>query len=1520
MPREQKIINKFEGGIQNHADNKDIPDNSVESAVDAMFDIGGQIRLMGRDAPHAIITDEAISGYTTPGYGLFSFNTDFSISTNKELNTKALAIQQTGTIGIYDGVLDPDIEDVSQIRTDEIDIHEPNSSFGSPESHELDFYYVDGTLRLNDGNFNNPIHYPKSYKYIDKTWFSGSGEVVFKVNNNADETGDWMYQHSYLLPPSVNAVDGAEGSNAYQLFSRTSFADPASNMADGNISLLAEFDTDEDTGEWLPTTLKVGVSFQYDDGQESQVTPFYHSLATTVDNTKLTLTPYVRMNNDPTLTQGNHDFDFPSFVSGVNYYYIGDDTGDFADPLFLGYFHFGTSAIDTAYFETHEGNRSTETHTYTEAQNEYKTAAVDIETIPVLTYEIRNGYNNETKSIFARRKASVIANRRAYIGAVDTYEPEVNSLAIDKVNVEGYAYSNYRNCAKECAIKPLSTNLDRMIKSPVNKFDTFPEENFVDVAINDGESIIALHSYADRILQFKQNNVYVLNISEDYEYLEAQYKYAGIQKPYQIAETRYGIAWVNHSGCYLWNGEGEPTNLIEGKLDSFVSDETNIEVSFKGWNEFIGISGMVGYIPRLKQLVVLSDPVDVGFGNVMIYDFTTKSWAFGHDRVTVAQKSNIINNYDNSCMFIGGDYSGNELYTKSITRSRSNGLNAQWILSDLNFITAASTFLKIGDTQITDTLDYPASTGIFNSFADYLFNKLESYSANNGELTFYQDGDTIAIIRDVSNMSSSGNPPDDIINDTYSGETLAWDNTGNITSGVPTVFDREALAAVPYKCNGSVWSDVTHGWVHDFYMFTLISFSFGYNGLLIDGNQDGAGQNMNMQDYGNNPSWFSFSNIFSHWALTGMYQDTGYTQINFQSNTPQVLVHTATSYMLRKLKTDGSDNIGSSTLTVAMTTGNFSGISGTVSSFSLVSGSVNPVDTISAGGVTQGDDHTNIALSAFGLTEAMGGGDTTKFYTGGQPGESGALIVPSSTPPIYESVTVTCPSVVFRNLHPRGSRARAGGKTDKIEISILGDQSSNFVSGGYYNITNADSNENNLTKMRLSYIQTYIDTLNNIDPNDSSSNVGTMNQVTLTVLTFMHDDQTESSASTDPLYGTNWVDFYSYGDTGAVTFTYVVNSMGAAVNTYNIDNTNKFGDIPRGEIITLHPNRNGYNNETGHIYNTIIKDHSGVRHTISSGAIVYPENSVDLTNTINNAISDKHVEVQASENMEWASNHKVEKEVSIKFATDTVTNGARGRVNFDMLQNGIIAGDTFKMVGFSSIDDTLIWRIKQESINIHGADEAGYSQFDIANTASEGADGTYVSTTLPTSNSAYGDGTFTGTMKFSTINIVGKTPVDSARALQVNGNILDSLVVQQFINDVDPPGIITNWNTSNFSIKTKRYDFDNPGYDKTIYYIDISYKFNTINEDIETLPNTGIKIFCYGSSGQGELGTFSEKNGRWYYLLPPSKDFTTVRMYFNPEKTPIRSKTFQLFISAMKLPLKNITINDITIHYRKLSR
>ena len=103
---------------------------------------------------------------------------------------------------------------------------------------------------------------------------------------------------------------------------------------------------------------------------------------------------------------------------------------------------------------------------------------------------------------------------------------------------------------------------DTMLKCVPNKFDIFPLSRRVDVAIRDGDNIVALENYADRILQFKENSLYIINISRDAEFLEDTYRYKGISHPASVCKTDFGIAWVNRYGCFLYDGK-QVKNLIE---------------------------------------------------------------------------------------------------------------------------------------------------------------------------------------------------------------------------------------------------------------------------------------------------------------------------------------------------------------------------------------------------------------------------------------------------------------------------------------------------------------------------------------------------------------------------------------------------------------------------------------------------------------------------------------------------------------------------------------------------------------------------------------------------------------------------------------------------------------------------------------------------------------------------------------------------------------------------------------------
>lgn len=227
------------------------------------------------------------------------------------------------------------------------------------------------------------------------------------------------------------------------------------------------------------------------------------------------------------------------------------------------------------------------------------------------TYLSRTGVLDTEKAIKASYSTAVVAGRRTYIGNVKI----INEDGTTEVKGDG------------------------MLKSPPNQFDKFPSSFLVEATVNDGESIVKLETFADRILQFKEETLYIINISQDIEFLEDVHKYKGVSHPSMVCKTDYGIAWVNKLGCYLYDGR-QVTNLLEKNGQKLIDDTT--------WQSHVvdtaAASSMIGYVPTKRQLIVVKSNSNVSnAGDIFLYDMVTRSWTFGDSKMTDSQiKTNFI--------------------------------------------------------------------------------------------------------------------------------------------------------------------------------------------------------------------------------------------------------------------------------------------------------------------------------------------------------------------------------------------------------------------------------------------------------------------------------------------------------------------------------------------------------------------------------------------------------------------------------------------------------------------------------------------------------------------------------------------------------------------------------------------------------------------------------------------------------------------------------------------------------------
>ena len=239
------------------------------------------------------------------------------------------------------------------------------------------------------------------------------------------------------------------------------------------------------------------------------------------------------------------------------------------------------------------------------------------------TFEIESGIPEDEKSTMPRYKTSVVANRRLYVG----------NLMV-----------SYDDGSEEVMG-------DTMIKSVVDNYDVLPVSNRIDAAIKDGDSIVKLMEYGDRILQFKEKTLYVINIAQGREFLEGSYKGKGIPVKSAAVQTDYGIAWVNQHGCYLYNGR----TIVDLMVDRNGRKKIDPEVWAGSIGKDVDSPVNVGYSATGKVLVVDLDASEENYFLAYVYDFKTGAWSFHPDSIThkstTTQRSNMVERWDGELMY-----------------------------------------------------------------------------------------------------------------------------------------------------------------------------------------------------------------------------------------------------------------------------------------------------------------------------------------------------------------------------------------------------------------------------------------------------------------------------------------------------------------------------------------------------------------------------------------------------------------------------------------------------------------------------------------------------------------------------------------------------------------------------------------------------------------------------------------------------------------------------------------------------
>jgi len=658
MAKQSHNIKRFDAGLNNKDSQKDLTDGFLAEATNVNIGHLGKIITTGKLANLGstyTLTDDGDAAIQ-PGYGLFKFSSDITpgggaaaaeylaytspkgevfLSTSATFGSGAVfdsAVYQAdeSTANLLAEALDNsetavdvdfggafDIGDVFKVGTEKMIVtaiagntltvtrgynsttaaaHNDNSTMttstsllisGSATDAQPVYYYADGGLRIADSDFGNTGNEQIVLARIEKTndehpdVYAAAVTDQMKFYNgglSAPLTADFE-----SLASPVDEEDGVEDGSA-----------PSTAGAEFRFKLASTgtgSSSSRDDGLWPEGAYVIGVSYVYFGGQESLLSnPF--SPVTIADAQYFITSMSIK------------DDSLSSFLQGMRIYVKNYNNPDDEYRLLLDVnFELGSRVsladeydpfIDkSGYVVTNDTNNpDTDATSY-----HIKSPALD-------TYSTINGFLPEEKAITFNGaeayayKTATVANQRAFVGNV--------------------LYVNDEGVPKEMG--------DRIQYTPVRKYDTFPQTYYLDVGTNDGDAIVKLIEFADRLFVFKKNKLFIINIASGSDagwYVEGEFENRGISHPAAVAKSDLGLVWVNENGMFSFS---DTVNKLSGAIDED-----------KWATNIVATSCSVGFIPKTNQILVIGDSSSTD-SKGYIYDVATKSFVNINDTNALVSK------------------------------------------------------------------------------------------------------------------------------------------------------------------------------------------------------------------------------------------------------------------------------------------------------------------------------------------------------------------------------------------------------------------------------------------------------------------------------------------------------------------------------------------------------------------------------------------------------------------------------------------------------------------------------------------------------------------------------------------------------------------------------------------------------------------------------------------------------------------------------------------------------------------
>lgn len=695
MSKQSANITNFSGGLNNKTNPRDIADNQFQDIDTLSIETFGTLKIMGAKKLIANKSNNPITnGTLNHGNGLAYFKTDIDVGDASEQDTESLLIynKATKTVKLFD------YTDNAYEGSKDISMAKEG---GSAAVSLVDYSIVDGNITISPHspfNANNTCKWLGYVKRSKNLGLTTSGTNLDNIKHNYD---GYYVDDMYISPPRGKS-DSILWNYAFDQEINTGVYSIANKS---EILLNPQLIADNGTASNLtyPSSNKMTASYQQIKNHLDNHAEYSSHFGT--------MFMYAWFDHGTTAQPGDGDIlTYPNWGGGLlndgiytkyslfvsNVYdleesyptYIGDipqpthaHAGGLARPLYVSfvgrlpnrprqtgmkvYFCKTNRSYSYGNFDTRFGAKyllteidfekgmrwggtddwnsfSYPKYNDTTALDEDSTASTEFNYVfPINFHTSGNNfmYGTELNSFSDNYTEPWLPKEPNIIGKPGTGF-KTNTILNRKAYIGNVSYSNESNTGT-------IHSKDTVFKSRTNEFGYFEYERRLEVEINDGDAITKLASLNGRLFEFKTKKLYIINLTRDIEYLEADLDYKGALKDYHVVNADNFIAWFNKYGVYMYDGEQIRELLIE---------QTGQE-KLKDWSTtYYHDDAIIMYEPHNKQLIITNKSTQM----VLVYDIKSGGWTKGSKRCFNKNSTNSITTADGLLVDYTQLISGNE--------------------------------------------------------------------------------------------------------------------------------------------------------------------------------------------------------------------------------------------------------------------------------------------------------------------------------------------------------------------------------------------------------------------------------------------------------------------------------------------------------------------------------------------------------------------------------------------------------------------------------------------------------------------------------------------------------------------------------------------------------------------------------------------------------------------------------------------------------------------------------------------